>query len=85
MNLTILRELDAKHQVADEHPLGEHIKPLVNEVTGLQTEGVMSLVDIFRGFMSNQSQLTQPLMTISRNSAGANQLDILWRTRVSDI
>ncbi len=65
LNLTILRELDAKHQVADEHPLGEHIKPLVNEVTGLQTEGVMSLVDIFRGFMSNQSQLTQPLMTIS--------------------
>ena len=40
--------------------MGQSLKPLVNEVTGHQTTGVMSLADIFRGFMNNTSILTQP-------------------------
>jgi predicted RND superfamily exporter protein len=64
LNLSILREIDAKHQIAYDHPLGNYTKPFVNDVTGLQTPGVMSLADIFRGFMANKSILTQPIMTL---------------------
>ncbi|MBT3653265.1 MAG: hypothetical protein HN541_08160, partial [Euryarchaeota archaeon] len=60
LNLTILREIDTKAKLVLEHPLGGSLKPLVNEVTGHQTTGVMSLADIFRGFMNNTSILTQP-------------------------
>ena len=60
LNLTILKEIDAKAKLVLEHPLGGSLKPLVNEVTGHQTGGVMSLADIFRGFMNNTSILTQP-------------------------
>ena len=52
LNLTILREIDAKHEIIRNHHLGDYMKPFINDVTELQTEGVMSLVDIFRGFMA---------------------------------
>ena len=65
LNLTVLRELAVKHQVIYDHPLASYMKPLVNDVTGLQTPGVMSLVDIFRGFMNNSSVLTAPRMTLN--------------------
>ena len=60
LNLTILKEIDGKAKLIQDHPLGQSLKPLVNEVTGHQTAGVMSLADIFRGFMNNTSILTQP-------------------------
>ena len=41
------------------------MKPMVNDVTGLSNSGVMSLADIFRGFMTTPF-LTQP----SRNAFG---------------
>lgn len=65
LNLTILREIQAKHDVIYDHPLGQYTKPFINDVTGLQTAGVMSLADIFRGFMANESVLTQPTLTLS--------------------
>ena len=52
LNLTILKEIDGKAKLIQDHPLGQSLKPLVNEVTGHQTAGVMSLADIFRGFMN---------------------------------
>ena len=65
LNLSILREIEAKHQVVYDHPLGEYMKPFVNDVTGMQTQGVMSLADIFRGFMANESILTAPRITMA--------------------
>jgi len=65
LNLTILREIDHKHDLIMEHPLGNYTKPFINDVTELQTGGVMSLVDIFRGFMANESVLTKPQMTLA--------------------
>ena len=65
LNLTILREIDAKHEVVRNHVLGDYMKPFINDVTGLQTDGVMSLTDIFRGFMANESVLTHPTMTLA--------------------
>ena len=65
LNLTILREIDAKHDVIRNHVLGQYMKPFINDVTELQTDGVMSLADIFRGFMANESVLTKPTMTLA--------------------
>ena len=36
------------------------LKPLVNDVNGHQYAGVMSISDIFRGFMNGTSILSQP-------------------------
>ena len=65
LNLTILREIDVKHEVVRNHVLGDYMKPFINDVTGLQTDGIMSLTDIFRGFMANESVLTHPTMTLA--------------------
>ena len=65
LNLTILREIDTKHDVIYNHELGNYMKPFINDVTGLQTPGVMSLADIFRGFMANESALTKPKLTLT--------------------
>jgi len=65
LNLTILREISAKHEVIYNHELGNYMKPFINDVTGLQTAGVMSLADIFRGFMANESVLTKPKLTLT--------------------
>ena len=65
LNLTVLREIDAKHEVIRNHVLGQYMKPFINDVTELQTDGVMSLADIFRGFMANESVLTKPTMTLA--------------------
>ena len=65
LNLTVLREIDAKHEVIRSHVLGQYMKPFINDVTELQTDGVMSLADIFRGFMANESVLTKPTMTLA--------------------
>ena len=53
LNLTVLQELDTKLNLVLEHPLGPALKPLVNDVTGHQSNGAISLSDHFRGFMNN--------------------------------
>ena len=65
LNLTVLREIDAKHEVIRNHVLGQYMKPFINDVTELQTDGVMSLADIFRGFMANESVLTKTTMRLA--------------------
>ena len=60
VNLSVLREIDAKRQIVYDHILAPALKPLVNDVTGHQYNGVMTLSDIFRGFMNGTSILTQP-------------------------
>ena len=60
VNLSVLREIDSKRQIVYDHILAPALKPLVNDVTGHQYNGVMTLSDIFRGFMNGTSILTQP-------------------------
>ena len=60
LNLTVLQEIDAKKQIVYDHVLAPALKPLVNDVTGHQYNGVMTMSDIFRGFMNGTSILTQP-------------------------
>ena len=63
LNLTVLREIDHKLELVTQHALGPALKPLVNDVTGHQSNGAISLSDHFRGFMNNTSILTQPGLT----------------------
>lgn len=63
LNLTVLRELDQKLELVTQHALAPALKPLVNDVTGHQSNGAISLSDHFRGFMNNTSILTQPGLT----------------------
>ena len=63
MNLTLLQEIDSKVDLVQEHPLSKAMKPLVNDVTGNQAPGAISLSDHFRGFMNGSSILTQPGLT----------------------
>ena len=65
LNLTVLKEIDAKHEIIRSHVLGQYMKPFINDVTELQTDGVMSLADTSRGFMANESVLTKPTMTLA--------------------
>jgi len=63
MNLTLLQEIDSKVNLVHQHPLSKAMKPLVNDVTGNQAPGAISLSDHFRGFMNGSSILTQPGLT----------------------
>ena len=63
MNLTLLREIDSKVNMVQDHPMSKAMKPLVNDVTGNQAPGAISLSDHFRGFMNGTSILTQPGLT----------------------
>jgi hypothetical protein len=63
LNLELLREIDAKKQVIDNHPLAPALKPLISDVTGQQTNGSMSLPDHFRSFMNGTSILTQDALS----------------------
>ena len=59
LNLSVLREVDYKAEVARNHALGSFLKPLVDDVTGGQTDGVLTIADIFRNFMTDNSILTR--------------------------
>ncbi|RJU85934.1 MAG: hypothetical protein DWC02_05545 [Candidatus Poseidoniales archaeon] len=85
LNLTILREIDSKHDIIYNHPLGQYTKPFINDVTGLQTAGVMSLADIFRGFMANESVLTKPTMTLSGSEPPATNWHDCSTTKFPDL
>lgn len=63
LNLSLLQEIDGKINLIQDHPLAPAMKPLVNDVTGSQAPGAISLSDHFRGFMNNTSVLTQPGLT----------------------
>ena len=63
LNLTVLREIDSKSSAARDHVLGQHLTPLVDDVTGWQSDGVLVVSDFFRYFMTDQSILSTEGMT----------------------
>ena len=64
LNLTVLREIDRKQQTVWDDPLSEFYSPMVDDVLGVQNPGVQSISGHLRGFMSNESPLTQPSQDI---------------------
>ncbi|MDP6905971.1 MAG: MMPL family transporter [Candidatus Thalassarchaeaceae archaeon] len=59
LNLTFLRELEQKIQIARTDPLSEFYRPIVSELTGQGSNGTLSLVEQFESFMANESLLTR--------------------------
>ena len=64
LNLTVLREIELKTEIASSHYLLNYTRPLVTELTGTGFMGPMSLPDILRAFMSGESLLTQPTVNV---------------------
>jgi len=58
LNLTVLREIDAKVEMVKAEPIAAFFRPMVSELTGSSASGVLSLPDQFRAFMAGQSTLT---------------------------
>ena len=64
LNLTVLREIELKTEIANSHYLLNYTRPLVTELTGTGFMGPMSLPDILRAFMAGESLLTQPTVNV---------------------
>lgn len=67
LNLSVLREIDAKVEALQAHPIATFFVPMVSEVTGGGSDGVLALPDHFRTFMSNESMLTRPAFDLLGN------------------
>ena len=64
LNLTILRELSVKSDVIHNDILSEYITPMVNDVVGIESDGLMTLSNHLRTFMNNESYMTNPTVNI---------------------
>ena len=80
LNLTVLQELDRKANIVKEHETADHFGPLVSDITGTPVDGVLSLPDNFRSFMSNDTLLTQP----SKEADGFFIVDVPPKTNWTD-
>ena len=60
LNLSVLREIDAKANFLDEHEISEYYLSFASEISGQPILGVLDLANEFRVFMSDQSLLTKP-------------------------
>ncbi len=59
LNMTVLREIDLKVDTARSDPIAEFFRPLVSDLTGEGTDGILALPEQFRAFMANRSMLTR--------------------------
>ncbi len=60
LNLSVLREIDAKANFLENHEISEYYLSFASEISGQPILGVLDLATEFRVFMSGQSLLTKP-------------------------
>ena len=60
LNLTVLREIDAKAEYLRQHEISEFYLSFASQITGEPVVGILDLATDFRAFMSGQSALTSP-------------------------
>ncbi len=58
-NLSVLREIDVKTMAARKSVLSDFHQPFASDITGSETDGVLSISDIVRAFMAGNTTLTQ--------------------------
>ena len=63
LNLSVLREIDQKAEVARANPISEFYRPIVSDVTFNQYLGVITIPDQMRSFMAGESVLTHPTVS----------------------
>lgn len=59
LNLSVLREISTKAEAARADPLSEFYRPIISDVTLVQHHGVLTLSDLLRVFMANESLQTR--------------------------
>ncbi len=64
LNLTILREISAKSDVIHNDTIFNYFTPMVNDVVGIESNGLMSLTNHLQSFMNDESFMTNPTVNI---------------------
>jgi len=84
LNLSVLREIDHKADVARDDPISEFYRPIVSDITFNQYLGVITIPDQMRSFMAGESILTHPTVSPygtplppSTNWSNCGELDCL--------
>lgn len=67
LNLTILREITSKSDVIDNNLISDYVTPMVNDVVGSQSDGILSIPNHLRTFMNGESYMTNPTIDIYGN------------------
>ena len=63
LNLSVLREINQKAEVARANPISEFYRPILSDVTFNQYLGVITIPDQMRSFMAGESVLTHPTVS----------------------
>ena len=85
LNLTVLREIDAKAEYLRQHEISEFYLSFASQITGGPAVGIIDLAMDFRAFMSGQSVLTILRIdpeTLTMAPPSTNRTDCGARTRV---
>ncbi len=64
LNLTILREMSLKSDIIHNDIIFDYFTPMVNDVVGIESNGLMSLSNHLRSFMNDESFMTNPTVNI---------------------
>tara|TARA_B100001115_G_scaffold158621_1_gene131835 strand:- start:4190 stop:7378 length:3189 start_codon:yes stop_codon:yes gene_type:complete len=67
LNLTVLREISLKSDVIELNLIADYITPMVNDVVGSQSDGILSIPNHLRTFMNGDSYMTNPTIDIYGN------------------
>jgi len=67
LNLTILREITVKSEVVENNIISDYLTPMVNDVVGVESEGMLSISNHLRTFMNGESYMTNPTVDIYGN------------------
>ncbi len=67
LNLTILREIESKTRVIENNLISDYLTPMVNDVVGVESNGILTIPNHLRTFMNNESYITNPTVDIYGN------------------
>ena len=67
LNLTILREITQKSEIIGNDIISDYVTPMVNDVVGSESNGILSIPNHLRTFMDGESYMTNPTIDIYGN------------------
>ena len=67
LNLTVLREIELKTEIIENNLISDYLTPMVNDVVGVESNGILTIPNHLRTFMNNESYITNPTVDIYGN------------------
>ena len=67
LNLTVLREISEKSEVVENNLISDYLTPMVDDVVGVESEGLLSISRHIETFMDGESYMTNPTVDIYGN------------------